>query len=123
MYTRVCKSCLIAKTLKLNEHTSSTDSKTNIDEQAGEEVKKVEQLNAENKPDLVKLPDALKNGGPPITMPVSLFKFENAATVTSLADKIKENDEKKLYHGVCCGLNETDDTFISDLVGILNLLV
>ena len=52
-------------------------------------------------------------------MPVSFFKYENSANVTSLINKIKDNDDKKLYHGLSCSSNETDDSFLSDLVKTL----
>lgn len=52
-------------------------------------------------------------------MPVSFFKYENSANVTSLINKIKDNDDKKLYHGLSSSSNETDDSFLSDLVKTL----
>lgn len=52
----------------------------------------------------------------PMSTAVSFFKYESTITMTSFIDQIKENKDKGLYNGISCSYNETDDTFISDLV-------
>ncbi len=55
----------------------------------------------------------------PLNMPVTFFKFESTITVSSIVDQIKENKNKGYYSGISCSYNETDDTFLSDLVCFL----
>jgi len=109
---------LLANTLKINDLNETKQQ----DDNADEEIKQIEKLDAEGKndstsklPDQPKLPDSLRPT-PPIVMPVSFFKYENSASVTSLVNKIKDNDDKKLSHGLSCSSNETEDGFLSDLV-------
>ena len=108
---------MVANTLKINDLNETKQHDDNVDE----EIKQIEKLDAEGKtdssklPDQPKLPDSLKTTQP-IIMPVSFFKYENSANVTSLINKIKDNDDKKLYHGLSCSSNETEDSFLSDLV-------
>jgi hypothetical protein len=58
----------------------------------------------------------------PLNMPVTFFKFENTITVSSVIDQIKENRNKGNYSGLSCSYNETDDTFLSDLVSFYFML-
>ena len=51
-----------------------------------------------------------------LLMPLNFFKFENTITVSSLAKQTQVHAGKKLAVGMTCGFNETDDSFISDLV-------
>jgi len=55
----------------------------------------------------------------PLTMPVSFFKYENTTTVTNLIEQFKEGTNKSILNGLSCGYNESDDTFLSDLVNIV----
>ena len=117
LYSRVSKHCLIANTLKVNDLNETKQHDDNDDE----EIKKIENLNSEGKQDSNKIPDQSKilesiKPTSTIIMPVNFLKYENSANVTSFISKIRENDEKKLYHGVSCSLNETEDSFLSDLV-------
>lgn len=116
LYSRVSKTCLIANSLKINDLAEANMSSSN-DDNVDDEIKNIEKLDSANNkipPDQSKIPESLKPT-PTIIMPVSLFKFENSANLTSLISKIKENDEKKLYHGLACGPNESEDGFLSDL--------
>lgn len=51
-----------------------------------------------------------------IEMPVNFYKFENMTTLSGVLRKVDNTHERNLYAGLGCGLNETNDTFISDLV-------
>ena len=49
-------------------------------------------------------------------MPLNFYKYENAMTVTNFISTIKDNQTKKLLSGLSCGVNESDDSFLTDLV-------
>jgi uncharacterized radical SAM superfamily Fe-S cluster-containing enzyme len=51
-----------------------------------------------------------------VTMPLNFYKYENAMTVTNFISTIKDNQTKKLLSGLSCGVNESDDSFLTDLV-------
>ena len=59
----------------------------------------------------------------PLTMPVSFYKFENTTTVTNLIEQFKEGSNKNILNGLSCGFNETEDTFLSDLVIIIIIII
>ncbi len=52
----------------------------------------------------------------PILMPLNFYKFESSLTLTDFINNTNEMKEKKLMNGVSCGLNETVDSFLADLV-------
>lgn len=56
---------------------------------------------------------------PTVIMPLNFYSFENATTVTSLVGQIKDNQNKKLLTALTCGINEADDSFLTDLVSRL----
>ena len=49
-------------------------------------------------------------------MPVTFFKLEGTLTITDLVDQIKEINVKEKFSGISSSYNETEDSFISDLV-------
>ncbi len=51
-----------------------------------------------------------------LNMPVTFFKLEGTLTITDLVDQIKEINVKEKFSGISSSYNETEDSFISDLV-------
>jgi len=48
--------------------------------------------------------------------PVNFYKFENTATVSSLIENVNTNRQERLLSGLSCSNNESDDSFLTDLV-------
>lgn len=74
-----------------------------------------EKFDDDKQNDLSKVPDILKPVNP-IYMAVNFLKYDNSINVTGMCFKLKEIESKRLYTGLMCNTNETDDSFISDLV-------
>lgn len=51
-----------------------------------------------------------------IEMPVNFYKFENMITLSSLMRRLDKTIDQNLYAALSCSQNETNDTFLSDLV-------
>lgn len=51
-----------------------------------------------------------------LNMPVTFYKLEGTLTVTELVEQIKEVKGKDKCVGITGSYNETEDSFISDLV-------
>jgi hypothetical protein len=52
----------------------------------------------------------------PPSMPVNFYKYENKVTVTGLARLLRDNRSGGLVNGLSCSVNETEDSFLADLV-------
>lgn len=96
LYLKVGKYCLLGNHVKVNE---------NID--AAVVTKAAENVDT-------KIPDLLSPHS--LNMPVNIYKFENTITYTGLTNRLAENESKNLLNALSCSQNETDDTFLSDLV-------
>lgn len=74
-----------------------------------EQPEQTEQTSSSNR--LIELLDPRSN-----EMPVNFYKFENMVTLSTLIEKLDQSTNRNLYTALSCNTNETNDTFISDLV-------
>ena len=121
LYSRLSKQCLIANNLRINDNLNPNPEEVSVEAEIDGGEKLSNASTDQGKTGVAepqKLPDSLKQS-PSIIMPVNFYKFEHAATVTSLISHIRETQKKSsepLYTGISCGFNESEDTFLSDLV-------
>lgn len=66
--------------------------------------------------DLSKLLSLISPSHEQPVMPVNFYRFEGSITVSKLGKYLGEKLEKKSINGLSSGLNETEDSFLSDLV-------
>jgi hypothetical protein len=52
-------------------------------------------------------------------MPVNFFKYENTFTVTDFLKTLEKTKSKNLLNGMASSANETNDSFMTDLVSAL----
>ena len=121
LHARLSEQCLIACTVKNSDHFDQTVANMVTERQSNnsnmEKISDVDETARTEINIIVTKPAAAPTI--PINMPVNFYKFENTLTVSSLIEQVKENTAKGKYSGMSCSYNETDDTFISDLVSIL----
>lgn len=101
LYLKISNYCLIANNIKVNDNFDNSQVTTeNSDETTKDATNKIfELLNARS-----------------LEMPVNFYKFENMVTLSSLIRRLNDCESKSLYSGLSCSINETNDTFLSDLV-------
>ena len=115
LLTRISKHCMIASTLKTNDFFNRNILKKMIEGETDSQ-----QQDLENLQECEKMLLATKKSL--IPMPVNFYRYENSVTITSFIDQINENKAKCL-NGLSCNYNETDDSFISDLVSWIELIL
>lgn len=116
LHTRLGKQCLIASYSKLNDfgELKLAESETSNIEQEKKEKSSLEIPSTKSSQDsslteLEKLNIKLRT-------PVNLYKFENTTTVSSLIESVNTNRNERLLSGLSCSNNESDDSFLTDLV-------
>ncbi len=114
---RLGKQCFIANYSKLNNFaelkpTERETSNTELDKMDKNSLEIPSTKSSQDSPltDLEKFNMKLKT-------PVNLFKFENTATVSNLIDSVNINRNERILSGLSCSNNESDDSFLTDLVG------
>ncbi|CAF0987210.1 unnamed protein product [Brachionus calyciflorus] len=100
---RISKFCLLANNLRLSD-ISSHENKNSETSENNDVISPIDN----------KIPDILKPSSS-LIMPVNFYKFENATNVTHIGGLLSDINEKKLFSGLSCSLNETDDDFLADL--------